>query len=576
MRKTPFISGRIVALFVVSSLSFYGKAADYFWVGGSGNWSDVSHHWATSSGGATFYERVPASIDNVIFDANSFTASNQTVTFDFTDLYLGNMSWKDVTHLPTFTGGGENSVLSISGSLILSKNMNFNFIGLAMFTAWQPGQILDPAGKLFARDVVFEGDGGWLLEGDLNVGWDLYLKKGSLNTNGKSVTAGSFWSNDGAASRSLTLGSSVFTLTKENFGNWQVASDYMTFNAGNSIINIQGYGPAFNGGGFTYHSLNFTTPQTSQTPMINASFDGPVTFAGIGRAQDCTFKDTVTFADISNGVHPDIVHCIFYKSVVLPRAGSIGAGSVVHGNVTVGWSGGVGGGSADNPTTIDGKTTIWGDAYVNGLITFKDNVTVGGYAFIQGPATFQDTLVLKGNADIYSGNSFNHLKLAPGFTYMFESGSVSTFAGSLIALGTGSFPIRIKANTSGKPASLVKTSGTVCLDFVWLSDISASGGALFNAGKAPEHSLDMGGNAGWSFNSACPLAVQVNKWTGAVSTAWENPQNWSLDVVPDANTDVVIENGIIEVRSSALCKTLTNSVGVNVIIKTGGKLTIKQ
>ncbi|HNR20081.1 MAG TPA: hypothetical protein PKL45_08870, partial [Bacteroidia bacterium] len=34
------------------------NAADYYWVGGTGNWSDVSH-WATTSGGSTFHTQPP-------------------------------------------------------------------------------------------------------------------------------------------------------------------------------------------------------------------------------------------------------------------------------------------------------------------------------------------------------------------------------------------------------------------------------------------------------------------------------------------------------------------------------------
>lgn len=53
-------------------------AANYYWVGGSGNWQDLSH-WAQSSGGNTFHTSLPDSLDNVFFDANSFNSSQDTV-----------------------------------------------------------------------------------------------------------------------------------------------------------------------------------------------------------------------------------------------------------------------------------------------------------------------------------------------------------------------------------------------------------------------------------------------------------------------------------------------------------------
>ena len=61
------------------------NASKYFWVGGSGNWSDFSNHWATTSGGNQFHSRAPNGTDNAYFDRYSFTDSGQTLTID-TDL----------------------------------------------------------------------------------------------------------------------------------------------------------------------------------------------------------------------------------------------------------------------------------------------------------------------------------------------------------------------------------------------------------------------------------------------------------------------------------------------------------
>jgi hypothetical protein len=50
----------------ITSLS----AADYHWVGGSGNWSDLNH-WATTSGGSIHPQIVPSPFDDIFFDGNS-------------------------------------------------------------------------------------------------------------------------------------------------------------------------------------------------------------------------------------------------------------------------------------------------------------------------------------------------------------------------------------------------------------------------------------------------------------------------------------------------------------------------
>jgi predicted RecA/RadA family phage recombinase len=53
-------------------------AQNYYWVGGSGNWTDGTH-WSLTSGGAPS-GCGPTMLDNVYFDANSFTTSGRTVT----------------------------------------------------------------------------------------------------------------------------------------------------------------------------------------------------------------------------------------------------------------------------------------------------------------------------------------------------------------------------------------------------------------------------------------------------------------------------------------------------------------
>lgn len=52
--------------------------ANRFWVGGNGNWSDATNHWATTSGGAPGVGNLPTSSDVAKFDA----ASTGTCTLD--------------------------------------------------------------------------------------------------------------------------------------------------------------------------------------------------------------------------------------------------------------------------------------------------------------------------------------------------------------------------------------------------------------------------------------------------------------------------------------------------------------
>ncbi len=76
------IKTTLLVIAILTSIS--SNALNYFWVGGSGTWSDFNNHWATTSGGNIFHNQVPQSTDNVYFDVNSFSSSGQTVTIDQT------------------------------------------------------------------------------------------------------------------------------------------------------------------------------------------------------------------------------------------------------------------------------------------------------------------------------------------------------------------------------------------------------------------------------------------------------------------------------------------------------------
>jgi len=66
----------------------------------------------------------------------------------------------------------------------------------------------------------------------------------------------------------------------------------------------------------------------------------------------------------------------------------------------------------------------------------------------------------------------------------------------------------------------------------------------------------------------------VNTWTGAVSNAWENAANWSCAVVPDANTDVVINEGNIIINSNITIRTLSTKPAVSITVNSGFNITV--
>lgn len=68
-----------------------------------------------------------------------------------------------------------------------------------------------------------------------------------------------------------------------------------------------------------------------------------------------------------------------------------------------------------------------------------------------------------------------------------------------------------------------------------------------------------------------------SKWTGTISTDWNQPENWSCGVLPDANTDVVVAAGTpfnLEVNINATCRSLRLMPNCIASIASGKTITI--
>ena len=89
---------------------------DLYWVGGTGNWSDATNHWATSSGGSPGAGNLPTSADNVFFDSLSGTG---TATLD------GNVSVVnfDLTSANITISVGAAKTITASGTLTFSNGL---------------------------------------------------------------------------------------------------------------------------------------------------------------------------------------------------------------------------------------------------------------------------------------------------------------------------------------------------------------------------------------------------------------------------------------------------------------------
>ncbi len=97
----------------------------------------------------------------------------------------------------------------------------------------------------------------------------------------------------------------------------------------------------------------------------------------------------------------------------------------------------------------------------------------------------------------------------------------------------------------------------------------------YNGGTTPDYRNLIMNSTIWlaSFNASC----DVNNWTGAISSAWENPYNWSCGTIPGVNTEVRINTGKPNypvISSNAICKSMYNNSGTSIRVKTGFKLNV--
>ena len=221
-----------VLLFLLISNFLLG--ADYYWVGGTGNWSDISH-WATTSGGTINYLQVPTPFDDVFFDANSFTGANQTIVIDVPNAVCKDFNWSGALFTPTITGSND---FRIYGSLFLISDMNWNMTGQTLFEATSVGKTITSAGHNFSNHVTFQGiGGGWTFLDDISSTYDIRILNGSLNTNGKNVSCRQF--STSGNNLTLTITNSIITCNWPTYNGWQFGGDNISFNMENSLIILQ-------------------------------------------------------------------------------------------------------------------------------------------------------------------------------------------------------------------------------------------------------------------------------------------------------------------------------------------------
>ncbi|MBL7704500.1 MAG: T9SS type A sorting domain-containing protein [Taibaiella sp.] len=197
-------------------LPFAGYSANYYWVGGAGNWSDINH-WATTSGGSTLHAIVPSASDNVFFDANSGLSAGATVTIDV----VANCHDFTTVNLPAGAAflsldNGLSTpvrVLTSSGSLNLDADASYN---TPIFMTSSVAATVTANGADFKRLFLFNGTGTLSLTDSCHFGMALVIERGTFNTNNVNFSLMAF-SDRGTGTKTIDLGTSTLHFHDNNF-----------------------------------------------------------------------------------------------------------------------------------------------------------------------------------------------------------------------------------------------------------------------------------------------------------------------------------------------------------------------
>jgi len=228
-------------------LSLISYSSDYYWIGGSGDWSDINH-WATTSGGNIHHIQTPTASDNVYFDSNS-TSTNSTINLNIGTLFCKDFNIESIQNQITFSG--LCNIWKIYGSYRLSSLAQITNGAKLYFEAASGTETIKTAGNTINNKIYFKGNASWELIDSLNC-QNIYLESGSFKTNSNAINASNFISNS-TYLRSIHLGNSIVNLTS-----WTVQGTAYSVVAGSSLIIINSDNFINNTGTpYTYFDVEF-------------------------------------------------------------------------------------------------------------------------------------------------------------------------------------------------------------------------------------------------------------------------------------------------------------------------------
>jgi hypothetical protein len=256
----------------------FSTAKNVYWATTtSGNWSDTA--WSLTSGGAADLTAFPLPQDTAIFPAATYPASGSTVTLNGNyNIGTIDMSLRTSNTVTLDTG---TTTPTIFGNWINGTGSTVTGTGIITFKGRNTQQ-LTGAGVAITQPITINSPGGTVQLQDAfttSAANAVTLTNGTLDLNGKTLTAGSF-SSSNSNTRVLTFGAGTFALASTGTI-WDMStSTGATVNRGTGTISLTDTSTAtrtFAGGGLSYPKLSIG----GITGTSTLAFSGVSTFTEI-------------------------------------------------------------------------------------------------------------------------------------------------------------------------------------------------------------------------------------------------------------------------------------------------------
>ncbi len=188
--KTLYASVLLLLLYAFSNTT---TAADYYWIGGKGEWADTSH-WSSSSGGPIVYSQLPGPTDDVYIDLNSGFLPGDTLLFESSLPICRNFTM-DSLPFPLIVSG---IYLKVYGNIYLPSATEWvNYTDISLYPNAAGASIYAPNSKFFSIEANTSNT-SIQLNSDLYITYEFRLTHSmiSFNSNGHDLYIGySFYSN---------------------------------------------------------------------------------------------------------------------------------------------------------------------------------------------------------------------------------------------------------------------------------------------------------------------------------------------------------------------------------------------